>query len=63
LVWLLRKCTKCGSYTLSQIRCPKCGGEVKSPHPAKFSMDDRYRSYRLIMRRMSEKKKELTSTE
>ena len=35
-------------------RCPRCGGAVKSPHPAKFSMDDRYRKYRLIMRRMSQ---------
>jgi len=26
---------------------------VKIPHPAKFSMDDRYRRYRLRMRRMA----------
>jgi rRNA maturation protein Nop10 len=25
------------------------------PHPAKFSMDDRYREYRLRMRRMAKK--------
>jgi H/ACA ribonucleoprotein complex subunit 3 len=36
--------------------CPKCGGEVRSPHPARFSMDDRYRKYRLIMRRMEKAK-------
>ena len=53
MVWLLRKCTRCGSYTLRENICPRCGGEVRSPHPAKFSMDDRYRKYRLIMRRMS----------
>jgi len=33
-----------------------CGGEVRSPHPARFSMDDRYRKYRLIMRRMEKAK-------
>jgi len=31
---------------------------VRIPHPAKFSMDDRYRRYRLQMRRMAEKKEE-----
>lgn len=53
MVWLLRRCVNCGGYTLSQERCPVCGGPVKIPHPAKFSMDDRYRKYRLKMRRMA----------
>ena len=53
MVWLLRKCEKCGTYTLHEDACPKCGGHVISPHPAKFSMDDKYRRYRLIMKRMS----------
>jgi H/ACA ribonucleoprotein complex subunit 3 len=35
--------------------CPKCGGAVKMPHPAKFSMDDPYRRYRLRMRRLAKK--------
>ncbi len=55
MVWLLRKCVKCGAYTIKELHCKRCGGDVKSPHPAKFSMDDRYRKYRLIMKRMSEK--------
>jgi H/ACA ribonucleoprotein complex subunit 3 len=55
MVWLLRRCERCGTYTLKKDNCPKCGGSVKSPHPAKFSMDDKYRRYRLIMKRMSEK--------
>ena len=55
MVWLLRKCVKCNFYTLHTDVCPKCGGEVKIPHPAKFSMDDRFRQYRLIMRRMAQK--------
>lgn len=53
MVWLLRYCAKCDRYTLNQEICPACGGSVKIPHPAKFSMDDRYRKYRLKMRRMA----------
>ncbi len=54
MVWLLRKCTNCGRYTLRQDRCPACGGTLRIPHPAKFSLDDRYMSYKLKMRRMAE---------
>jgi H/ACA ribonucleoprotein complex subunit 3 len=54
MVFLLRKCKKCGSYTLQET-CPKCGGETTSPHPAKFSMDDRYRKYKILMKRLAEK--------
>jgi len=61
LVWLLRKCDKCGTYTLKEDACPRCGGQVKTPHPAKFSMDDRYRKYRLIMKRMSQSEEEKTA--
>lgn len=53
MVWLLRRCERCGRYTLNQDRCPVCGGQVKIPHPAKFSMDDRFRKYRLRMRRIA----------
>ncbi|MCX6642991.1 MAG: RNA-protein complex protein Nop10 [Candidatus Bathyarchaeota archaeon] len=55
MVWLLRKCTKCASYTLNTEKCPRCGGVVASPHPAKFSMDDRFRKYRLAMKRLAVK--------
>jgi len=41
---------------LNQETCPTCGGPVKTPHPAKFSMDDRYLSYRLKMIRMAKEK-------
>ena len=56
MVWLLRRCIKCRGYTLRET-CPRCGGEAISPHPAKFSMDDKYRKYRLLMRRLSSEKK------
>ena len=48
--WLLRKCIKCGRYTLKKDKCPYCGGNVRIPHPAKFSPDDRYAKYRRILK-------------
>ena len=45
----LRKCTKCSYYTLKN-KCPKCGEDTKSVHPAKFSPDDKYMRYRLAER-------------
>jgi H/ACA ribonucleoprotein complex subunit 3 len=50
MVWLLRKCVKCGEYTLSQETCPLCGGNLRIPHPAKFSPEDKYAKYRRAMR-------------
>jgi H/ACA ribonucleoprotein complex subunit 3 len=50
MVWLLRKCVKCGKYTLNQESCPICGGNLRIPHPAKFSPEDRYAKYRRAMR-------------
>jgi H/ACA ribonucleoprotein complex subunit 3 len=58
LVWLLRYCPKCGRYTLNQEKCPVCGGEVRIPHPAKFSIDDRYQNYRLRLMRLQKKVEE-----
>ncbi|MCB2171701.1 RNA-protein complex protein Nop10 [archaeon] len=54
MVQLLRKCRNCDHYTMKDT-CPKCGGEAVSPHPAKFSMDDKYRKYKILMRRLAEK--------
>ena len=44
--WLLRRCVRCGKYTLRVDTCSHCGGEVRLPHPAKFSLDDKYIRYR-----------------
>jgi H/ACA ribonucleoprotein complex subunit 3 len=46
--WLLRKCDNCGRYTLNESSCPYCGGKVHIPHPAKFSLDDKYLKYRTM---------------
>jgi len=45
--WLMRKCTKCGRYTLSKDKCPHCGGELVVPHPPRFSPEDKYVEHRL----------------
>ncbi|MEM1586596.1 MAG: RNA-protein complex protein Nop10 [Candidatus Bathyarchaeia archaeon] len=50
MVWLLRRCTKCGKYTLKRDECPYCHGEVRVPHPAKFSPDDKYAIYKGMLR-------------
>ncbi|MEM2094221.1 MAG: RNA-protein complex protein Nop10 [Candidatus Bathyarchaeia archaeon] len=44
--YLLHRCVVCGKYTLNTEKCPYCGGQVKTPQPAKFSPDDRYAKYR-----------------
>ena len=51
MVWLLRKCEKCGEYTLKKDNCPHCDGAVKVPHPPKFSPDDKYLRYRMALKR------------
>ena len=50
MVWLLRKCVKCKKYTLSLDRCQYCGDNLRIPHPAKFSPEDKYAKYRRAMR-------------
>jgi len=48
--WLLRRCEKCGAYTLVNSSCPRCGGTLKVPHPPKFSPDDKYLKYRMALK-------------
>jgi len=62
MVWLLRRCERCDKYTIRVDSCPDCGGAVKIPHPPKFSMDDRYRKYRIQMRRMARREREEPAT-
>ncbi|MCL2358485.1 MAG: RNA-protein complex protein Nop10 [Nitrososphaerota archaeon] len=49
--WQLRKCVKCEAYTLNKAICPVCKGDVRIPHPAKFSPDDKYLKYRMAAKR------------
>ena len=51
MVWLLRKCLKCGKYTLRTDVCQYCGGNVHIPHPAKFSPTDKYLKYRMALKK------------
>jgi H/ACA ribonucleoprotein complex subunit 3 len=39
----MKKCVVCNSYTLHESHC---GKPTKSPHPPKFSIEDRYAKYR-----------------
>ncbi|MHA1608360.1 MAG: RNA-protein complex protein Nop10 [Candidatus Freyarchaeota archaeon] len=57
--FLLRKCVSCGRYTLRQDACPYCGGEVRIPHPPKFSIEDRLGEWR---RKRKKELMELKST-
>ena len=43
---LLKKCPKCSEYSLQET-CPKCNEKTLSPHPAKFSPDDKYSRLRI----------------
>ncbi|MFQ5818510.1 MAG: RNA-protein complex protein Nop10 [Candidatus Heimdallarchaeota archaeon] len=43
---LLRKCSVCRRYTLSDNDCPDCGGKTRSAHPARYSPEDKWGKYR-----------------
>ncbi|MCI4351346.1 MAG: RNA-protein complex protein Nop10 [Thermoplasmata archaeon] len=42
---LLHRCAACHRYTL-HAACPECGGPTRTPHPARFSPQDRWGKYR-----------------
>jgi H/ACA ribonucleoprotein complex subunit 3 len=41
---LIKKCPKCGKYTLKGVCCEG----TKTPHPPKFASENRYGKYRRI---------------
>ena len=55
MVKLLLKCIDCKTYTFRSISeedsiierrtCPNCQGTLKTPHPPKFSMENKYSHY------------------
>jgi len=45
----LRRCPRDRTYTLKEI-CPACGEPTVTAHPARFSPEDRFGRYRMVMR-------------
>ena len=46
LRWRIKKCPKCGEYTLKDI-CPTCKVKTKSPQPPRFSPKEEFSQYRI----------------
>ncbi len=51
---LIRRCPKCGRYTLREI-CPVCGEKTYEVLPPRFSPEDRYGKYRRMLKKEVEK--------
>lgn len=51
----IRKCFSCNVYTLKAV-CDACGKETGTPHPPRFSPDDRFGKYRRQLRELSKGK-------
>ncbi len=49
--WIIRKCVKCGRYTMRNDKCPVCGGQLVVPHPPRYSPQDKYVKYRYLMKK------------
>jgi H/ACA ribonucleoprotein complex subunit 3 len=47
----LRACRSCDRYTLKD-RCPVCTLATISPHPMRYSPQDRYGAYRRRLKRL-----------
>ncbi len=51
-------CQTCSLYTMKQL-CPKCSGKTVEAKPPKFSLDDKYASYRREVKETSREEKGL----
>ena len=51
-------CGTCSKYTMKQ-ECPSCGGKTVEARPPKFSLDDKYASYRREAKEAERKEKGL----
>uniref|UniRef100_A0A7C2VI38 Ribosome biogenesis protein Nop10 n=1 Tax=Ignisphaera aggregans TaxID=334771 RepID=A0A7C2VI38_9CREN len=47
--WRIKKCPKCKIYTIKDL-CPQCNEKTVSPHPSRFSPEDKYVAYRVRMK-------------
>ncbi len=54
--FLLRKCPVCGRYTLKE-KCPTCNAGTKVAHPPRFSPQDKYVKYRVVLRELKHQRK------
>jgi len=50
----IRKCEKCRIYTLKEV-CRKCGSAAASPHPLRFSPEDKWGEWRRKAKMKQEK--------
>ncbi len=48
----IKTCPDCRDYTLKD-ECQKCGAGVVSPHPPRFSPEDRYGKYRRKLKKIT----------
>jgi H/ACA ribonucleoprotein complex subunit 3 len=46
----IKRCGKCGAYTLKDV-CLECNGKTFMPVPPRFSLEDPYGKYRRMLRR------------
>lgn len=49
---MINRCPECQVYTMAE-ECGQCGVKAVSPHPPKFSPEDRYGKYRRRLKKMS----------
>jgi H/ACA ribonucleoprotein complex subunit 3 len=49
----LSRCMECSAYSL-RAECPKCGGRTMTPHPPRFSPEDRLGKYRRRLKKLVE---------
>lgn len=48
----IARCMACGSYSYRE-KCPKCGAAAASPHPPRFSPEDKYGHYRRRLKKLA----------
>lgn len=56
----LRRCKACDRYTLEST-CPLCHGPTGTPHPARWSPEDRYARYRRALLRSAAQERAATA--
>ncbi|MBW3581927.1 MAG: RNA-protein complex protein Nop10 [Euryarchaeota archaeon] len=49
----MKKCPACSAYGLTDP-CRVCGKKTASPHPARFSPEDHYGTYRRRLKRLAQ---------